>query len=78
MLAIVERRQFRNPRAAFIGTLLLLHLLAYIPAFMVTNWNLDELFGVTIDRLLMHAAPAAAILMGFLWPAWAGRTNATG
>jgi len=77
MLAIVERWQFKNPRAAFIGVLLLLHILAYVPAFMVTNWKLDELFGVTIDRLLMHAAPAAAILMGFLWPIWAGRTDPT-
>jgi len=74
-LAIVQRRRFANPAAAIIGTLLVLHLLAYLPPLMVvTSWNLDELLAVTTDRLLMHAAPAAAILIGLLLPKWAGGT----
>jgi hypothetical protein len=74
-LAIVQRRRFARPAVAIIGAMLVLHLLAYIPPLMVvTSWNIDELLGVTTDRLLMHAAPAAAILIGLLWPRWAGGT----
>jgi 4-amino-4-deoxy-L-arabinose transferase-like glycosyltransferase len=71
-LALAERGRFRNPQVAVIGVLLVLHLAAYVPAFLVTNWRLEELLSVTLDRLLMHAAPAGAILIGALWPAWAG------
>jgi Dolichyl-phosphate-mannose-protein mannosyltransferase len=74
-LVLVQRRRFVMPAAAIIGVLLGLHLLAYLPPLMVvTSWNLDELLAVTTDRLLMHAAPAAAILIGVLLPAWAGGT----
>jgi len=73
-LALAERRRFKNPQVAAIGILLALHLIAYVPAFLVTNWKLNELLSVTLDRLLMHAAPAAAILIGVLWPTWAGGT----
>jgi hypothetical protein len=72
LLALTERRRFRNPLAAMVGILLLLHILAYIPAFLVTDWKLQELLSVTTDRLFMHAAPAGAILIGLLWPTWAG------
>ncbi len=75
ILAVVQRRRFANPAAAIIGVLLVLHLLAYLPPLMVvTSWNLDELLAVTTDRLLMHVAPAAAILIGLLLPKWAGGT----
>jgi 4-amino-4-deoxy-L-arabinose transferase-like glycosyltransferase len=75
ILAVVRRRRFANPAAAIIGVLLVLHLLAYLPPLMVvTSWNLDELLAVTTDRLLMHVAPAAAILIGLLLPKWAGGT----
>jgi hypothetical protein len=75
ILAIVQRRRFASPAAAIVGVLLALHLLAYLPPLMVVkSWNLDELLAVTSDRLLMHAAPAAAILIGLLLPSWAGGT----
>jgi hypothetical protein len=75
ILVVVQRRRFACPAVAIIGVLLALHLLAYLPPLMVvTSWNLDELLAVTTDRLLMHAAPAAAILIGLLLPAWAGGT----
>ena len=71
-LSLAERRRFRNSQVAAIGILLALHVAAYVPAFLVTNWKLEELLSVTLDRLLMHAAPAGAILIGVLWPRWAG------
>jgi hypothetical protein len=67
-LAILQRRQLARRPIAAVGLLLVLHLLAYIPAYMVTTWKIDELLRVTTDRLLMHAAPAAALLIGMLWP----------
>jgi 4-amino-4-deoxy-L-arabinose transferase-like glycosyltransferase len=76
-LALAERRRFRNPQVAAIGVLLVLHVAAYVPAFLVTNWRLEELLSVTLDRLLMHAAPAAAILIGVLWPTWVGGRQST-
>jgi hypothetical protein len=55
--------------------MLVLHLLVYIPPPMVVaNWKIDDLLSATLDRLLMHAAPAGAILLGALWPDWAGGT----
>jgi hypothetical protein len=72
LLSLTERRRFKNPLVAMIGILLILHILAYVPPFVVTNWKLDELLSVTTDRLLMHVAPAGAILIGLLWPSWAG------
>jgi hypothetical protein len=74
-VAIVQRRRLTRPIVGTAGILLLLHLLVYFPPLMVvTSWNLNELLAVTTDRLLMHAAPAAAILIGLLWPSWAGGT----
>jgi hypothetical protein len=75
-LILVQRRRFVLPAVGIVGVLLVLHLLAYLPPLMVeSGWNLNELLAVTTDRLLMHAAPAAAILIGVLLPAWAGGTG---
>jgi hypothetical protein len=35
---------------------------------MVTIWTLKPLMVLTIDRLFMHLLPAAALLLGLLWP----------
>jgi len=74
-LAAAERRQFKNRAIATIGILLILHLLAYVPPLMVTNWKLEELLWVSMDRLMMHVAPVGAILIGALWPTWVGGTG---
>lgn len=76
ILSITERHRFRNRVLATVGLLVVLQLLIYIPPPMVApNWKVQELLTATMDRLLMHAAPAAAILIGALWPGWAGGTN---
>jgi 4-amino-4-deoxy-L-arabinose transferase-like glycosyltransferase len=62
------RRTFTRP-AATLWILLILQFLSLLPPFMVVaNWNLAELLRVTQDRLLLHLAPAAAILIGLYWP----------
>jgi hypothetical protein len=48
--------------------LLTLQLIAYFPPYMVTPWDLDQLLPATVDRLFMHMMPAAALLIGLLWP----------
>jgi 4-amino-4-deoxy-L-arabinose transferase-like glycosyltransferase len=75
-LAAAQWRRFKDRAVALIGILLILHLLAYVPPLLVTNWNLGELLWVSADRLIMHVAPAGAILIGALWPGWAGGTRA--
>jgi hypothetical protein len=62
------RRIFTRP-VATLWILLILQFLSLLPPFMVVaNWNLVELLRVTQDRLLLHLAPAAAILIGLYWP----------
>ena len=68
VLAAVQWRKFKNPAVATIGLLVALHLLAYIPPMVVSNWKLDELLYTTSQRLILHVAPAGAILIGVLWP----------
>jgi 4-amino-4-deoxy-L-arabinose transferase-like glycosyltransferase len=71
-LAAARWRRFKDRAVATIGILLILHLLAYVPPLLVTNWKLEDLLAVSMDRLLLHAAPAGAILVGVLWPKWVG------
>jgi 4-amino-4-deoxy-L-arabinose transferase-like glycosyltransferase len=48
--------------------LLILHVLAYVPPLMVTGWDLALLLSVTAQRLLMHATPAAVLLIALQCP----------
>jgi len=68
VLAAVQWKKFKNPAVATIGLLVALHLLVYVPPMVVSNWKLDELLYTTSDRLVLHIAPAGAILIGVLWP----------
>ncbi len=68
VLAAVQWKKFKNPAVATIGLLVLLHLLVYVPPLVVSNWKLDELLYTTSERLMLHVAPAAGILIGVLWP----------
>jgi hypothetical protein len=76
VLTVLESRRFANGAIRVIGALMILHLALYVPVFMVTNWNLDELMPVTLGRLFMHFAPAGAILIGAFWPQWLGVAKA--
>lgn len=71
-LALLQWKRFKDPAVAAIGMLLLLHLLVYIPPLVVANWKINELLYTTSARLMLHVAPAGAILIGLLWPDWAG------
>jgi hypothetical protein len=73
LLAIAQWRKFKAKAVSMLGILLVLHFAAYIPPYLVVGdqWHLTELLDVTTGRLLLHMAPAAALLIGLLWPTWA-------
>jgi hypothetical protein len=75
-LMVLQWKRLREPAAGVMGAMLLLHLLAYIPPLVVAkNWNLSDLLYTTSDRLILHVAPAGAILVGLLWPKWMRKTE---
>jgi hypothetical protein len=78
VLAAVQWKKFRNPAVATIGLLVVLHLLVYIPPMVVSNWKLEELLYTTSERLMLHVAPAAGILIGVLWPQLRASRNSAG
>ncbi|MGA3066125.1 MAG: hypothetical protein ABSF29_04675 [Tepidisphaeraceae bacterium] len=68
-IALLERERLRQPAVALLWILLIAHwLLNITPFLLVANWNYRELMWVTQDRLLLHTAPAAALLIGLQWP----------
>jgi hypothetical protein len=67
MVAVFGWKRFGRGGVILLWVLLGLHLLVYVPAYMVTPWDLETLMRTTIDRLLMHTAPVAAILIGAMW-----------
>jgi len=72
VLLLVTLLQWPRPASrpiVVLWILLLLHLLAYLPPYMVTTWDLAVLMQNSQSRLLLHAAPAAALLIGLQWPA---------
>jgi len=67
--AISQWRRFTQRPVLTLWVLLAAQLLAYLPPFLVVNvWNVNELLYVTTGRLLLHATPAAALLIGLQWP----------
>jgi hypothetical protein len=67
-LALFQWRGSMSRAVLTLWVLLGLHVLAYVPPYMVTNWDLAELLPNTIDRFFMHMLPPAALLIGLLWP----------
>jgi 4-amino-4-deoxy-L-arabinose transferase-like glycosyltransferase len=67
MTLLSGRRALTRPVIA-LWLIILLQLAAWIAAFIVTPLNFDTLLPATGLRLLMQLAPAAALLIGLLWP----------
>lgn len=67
-LAALERGSPTSRTIRTLWVLLILQALVYFPPYIVANWDLDELLPATVDRLFMHMMPAAALLIGLLWP----------
>jgi hypothetical protein len=60
--------QMRTRAVATLWILLLLHLACYFAAYLLIPSDLDGLLRTTTHRLLLNASPAAALLIGLLWP----------
>lgn len=67
-LQLINWRRLRNRSIATLWFLLILQILAYFPPYMVTTWDLGELLRYSQSRLLLHAAPAAALIVGLQLP----------
>jgi hypothetical protein len=67
-LAIYQFRVRPTRMIVTLWVLIALQLLAYIPPYLVTPWDLGVLLPMTLSRLLLHLAPAAALLIGLQWP----------
>jgi len=64
MAAAVGWRAFGQLPVVLLWTLLLVHLGLYLASFVVTPWDLNTLIPMVSPKLLMHAAPAAVLLIG--------------
>jgi hypothetical protein len=62
--ALIGWRAFRQQRVLVLWGLLIAHLGLYVVTFMVTPWDLNELLPMISPKLLMHASPTAALLIG--------------
>lgn len=64
LAAIVGWRAFKQKPAIVLWGLLLAHIALYSATFVVTPWDLDVLIPMVGAKLLMHASPTAALLIG--------------
>ena len=62
--AIFGARGFRQREIIAVWFVLVLQLLAYATAYLITPWDLDVLIPMTIRRLLLQVAPVAVLLIG--------------
>lgn len=67
LIALLGLRAFGLVQAKLLWALLLSQLALYWFAYLITPWDFQELIGVTIDRLLMHMAPTAGLIIALHW-----------
>ncbi len=70
--AIVNPSATKSCAVITLWLLLIVHFLAYLPAYIVTTWDVPALVKFSIGRLILHTTPAAAILIGLQWPSLEG------
>jgi len=68
LTALLSPRRLLERPIWTLWILLICQLLAYVPPFMVAPWDLNWLLEMVLDRLFLHATPAAALLIGLQWP----------
>jgi len=64
LAAVVGWRAFGRLPVVILWAILLAHLSLYLATYMITPWDLNTLIAMVGPKLLMHAAPAAALLIG--------------
>lgn len=63
-MAAVGVNPTRSRPILLLWGLLLCHLAVYIPPYIVTPLDLEYLMKYSVSRLMLHAAPAAALIVG--------------
>jgi hypothetical protein len=66
-IAALGWRGFARRHVAGLWMLLLLHLAVIALVYVITPWDLRTLFAMSLDRVLLHVTPAAALLIGYHW-----------
>jgi 4-amino-4-deoxy-L-arabinose transferase-like glycosyltransferase len=67
LAAALGWRAFRERHVIVVWSLLAAQLAMYAAIYLVTPWNVEELLAVSLDRVLLHATPAAVLLIGYHW-----------
>jgi len=69
LLAMLGFRAFARVDTGALWMLLIMQLGLYVMVYIITPWNVDKLLNVSVARLLMHAAPTAALILAAHWSA---------
>jgi len=77
-MALLGWKAFARRSVPALWILLGLHLASYALAYSVTPWDLTVLMPMTLDRLLLHAIPAAIFLAGWHWAELGTRLSQAG
>jgi 4-amino-4-deoxy-L-arabinose transferase-like glycosyltransferase len=67
LAAALGWRAFRERHVIVVWSLLAAHVAMYVAVYLVTPWNVEDLMAVSLDRVLLHATPAAVLLIGYHW-----------
>lgn len=68
LLAVLGWRAFSERRTLWLWTIFLAHLMLYTLAYIITPWdNLKALIDASLERLLLHIAPTAMLLVAAHW-----------
>jgi hypothetical protein len=68
-IAALGYRALAQTPARVLWALFLLHLTLYTTIYVITAWDVQLLLRDSLDRLLMHIAPTAALLIAVHWAA---------
>jgi 4-amino-4-deoxy-L-arabinose transferase-like glycosyltransferase len=63
IIALVGWRRFGRREVLVLWAVLIAHLALYVATFLVTPWDLNVLMPMVGPKLMMHASPAAALLI---------------
>lgn len=69
VMAALGYRGFRWAQTWMLWSLLLLQFGLYVVIYIITPWDVNELMGNSINRLITHMAPIAGLIIAMHWSA---------
>jgi hypothetical protein len=67
--ALLSLKAFRHRYIQALWLLLIFQVALYMFVYLITPWNLQELFRVSLYRILLHTTPTAIFIIGYHWAA---------